>query len=620
MSVRLNPQEIVDELAPAIPAGHRLVLRGLARDAQLKVLLPLLKRELDLEWPALRQILSHPPQPLWALPDITRARKAQTALARLGCVTTLEDVTRFRQVPFVLATATLDVVNQRLRASTAGQFAVAILRADSSALCQALLRLDVAKLLQELGGEGSIDRLDCRHLLIGAPVDPREGAMALRYRLLRELPRRLGSDRDWRLGIALYPVDGADVEVLLTAAIRRAGGEPDANTSERQPSAAPQASADPAQQLLQLARGGLFATLSQLPAADLAATWRALPAEVATDFVARLWWRDESTAELITALPTVSPAPPDRLLEVMPATEFAAGLLQRRTQQNKITALLHHSEQLPALPQLVSQLLQMSVSNTATAENLTDLIQQDPGLTARLLALVNSAFFGFHREITSVKHAVVILGADEIANLATSLASSRLFHIDGRLCGFSATDLWQHANAVAAIARDLAAMETGIAPATAFTAGLLHDIGRSFLLQHGAADYAEICREARERGLPLYSVEEDRLGLDHARIGQILAQHWNLPPALTTAVGCHHAPQTAGDHQALAAVVGLADRLHHQILNAASPDGMLTVGHQRALDQRFGDLLPDSLAMLASEVAGSLERAARLSGRPVETR
>ena len=613
----MNPLEIDGEFESASLTGYRLVLRGLARDVQPRVLLPMLKRELGLDLPAIKRLLSRPPQPLWALPDRERARQAQASLAQYGCATSLEDVVRFRDLPFVVATATVDAIDRSLRARATEQRALVLLRALESEAAAAMIDLDLATLQARLGDDCRLEILDCQHRLLSAPVNPREGVMALRFRLQRALSRHLGREPGWSLGIALFPADGEEVEALLLAALRRSGTAPERGAATDYPDTGPVERIDPVRQALTQARGVAFARLQAAPPDALAASLSSLPAEESAAFVARLWLHDDAGLALQSALSATGGQAPadghaDWLSACIAIPDFNAALARRHAQRHRLGALLQDVEQLPALPQVVTQLLQMSLGDAAGADELAALIEQDPGLTARLLAMVNSAFFGFHREITSVRHAVVILGADEISQLATSLASVRLFRIQDRGSGFTTARLWQHANAVAGIARDLAPADLEIAPTTAYTAGLLHDIGRSFLLQHCAELYAEICLEARASSLPLYAVEEDRLGLDHAQIGERLAQRWNLPLPLTAAVGCHHEPARAGEHRALAALVGLADRLHHQAMDGHAVDGMLTIGHRQALEQRFGDLLPESLAMLTEDVAASIARAEAL--------
>ncbi len=610
------------ESPPDAETAFRLLFRGLSRDVRIDVLLPMLRDKLELSSGELKALLARPPRPLWSVPDVGQARRVQTALASLGCVTTYQEVLDGADWPSPVPLEIIDKFKLSLEAPGERHLAVALIVARPGAGTIALLNSDLAALAGSYGTGFEGAMLDSRHALIMGPADAREGVMALRYSLLQALPKHLGPASDWTLGLAIHPADGETTTALIAAAYRRAAEPTDEAMSAPMSAAAAEAEnfphSDPDRRALTQARGTAFAEVLAISTEQLAGALQQYEAPLQQEFLDRVWLRDERSQHLLDAMsreidPGVAARGRTRLVGLGRQPRFVERLGQRRELRRHVTARLKQVDSLPALPNVVTQIIQRGKDPHTGANELSALIEKDPGLTGKLLKLVNSAFFGFNREINDVKHAVVILGADEVINLAMTLATARLFRVESNGCGFSTNELWSHATGVATIAKFMAARDGDIQPNAAYTAGLLHDLGRIFLLQQFASDYASVYTEARSLQLPLYEVEEDLFGLNHAQIGERLALAWNLPESLALAIGGHHHPDSSSGHAQMAAHIGLADRLHHLLLKPADNDQPLTVGHMRALNRNFADLTPESLALLADEIKPVLEKAAPLN-------
>lgn len=205
----------------------------------------------------------------------------------------------------------------------------------------------------------------------------------------------------------------------------------------------------------------------------------------------------------------------------------------------------------------VSELLQ---SEASSARDFEKVIGQDPNLTARLLKLVNSAFFGLSARIDTVSRAVAIIGLRELQQLVLAISAVKAFsRVDASLINVST--FWRHSVYCGVISQSLGKRCRVLQPERLFVAGLLHDVG-SLLLCHRIP---EVCRDllatAGGDEEALHRAELDELGFSHAELGGLLMDLWRLPNPLQAAVRFHHTPGDAGDGRTEAALVHLANVL-----------------------------------------------------------
>lgn len=222
--------------------------------------------------------------------------------------------------------------------------------------------------------------------------------------------------------------------------------------------------------------------------------------------------------------------------------------------------IVQETRDLPTLPAVVARVGEMVRNPRVSAGDVGKAISEDQALTAKVLRLVNSAFYGFPQQVNSITRAVVILGFSRIRNLA--LTASVLTALPSRHRAFSVHAFWTHSIATAvasdAIARVL--RYTG-EEENAFVAGLLHDVGKLAEMHLFADEFGEVLeRVARDDSL-IGQAEEHVMGVTHAQIGGWLAERWNFPAALSVAIRLHHQPDLAREHRKLAMIVHLADIL-----------------------------------------------------------
>ena len=237
--------------------------------------------------------------------------------------------------------------------------------------------------------------------------------------------------------------------------------------------------------------------------------------------------------------------------------------LRRLLSEPTLMNIVSQVDSIPSLPLLYLQLTEELQSPNATAKSIGKIIAKDPGMTAKVLQMVNSSFFGIPRHIESPEQAVSLLGIDTIRALVLTIEVFSKFD-QGKMPGLSLESLWEHCLEVGAIARALAKSQNLDSHARdyAFMAGLLHDIGKLLLAQYFKSDYSALTSAQSKSSVPVHKAEYDAFGTSHAEVGAYLLGLWGLPDTLVEAVAYHHDPAKCQGHQFEPVVaVHLADGL-----------------------------------------------------------
>ena len=224
--------------------------------------------------------------------------------------------------------------------------------------------------------------------------------------------------------------------------------------------------------------------------------------------------------------------------------------------------ILASVDSLPSLPGIVNELIQAQGREDVSVDDLVHCIAQDQALTARVLRVANSPFYGMQHKVASIHDAVVVLGLRAVSNLVLAASMTGYFTPPPGY-GFDPRGFWRHSFGTALAARILA-QHCRMDPETGFTAGLLHDIGRLMLMTHHAEGYAQVVTTWEEGEAGLWNVERGLLGFDHAQAGELLARRWRFPEAIAQAVARHHTP-AEGQARTFADVIHLADVLAHAL-------------------------------------------------------
>jgi putative nucleotidyltransferase with HDIG domain len=223
-----------------------------------------------------------------------------------------------------------------------------------------------------------------------------------------------------------------------------------------------------------------------------------------------------------------------------------------------VLKLLSRCTEILALPHTVRLILDVTSGKSSSAGDLATLIGSDPALSAGIISVVNSPYFGFAKKVSSVSHAVTVMGFQEVQNIVLSISVIKLFDQKG----FDFIEkLWRHSFAVGVGSRMLAAHLKLKIEGKYFVAGLLHDIGKIFLSQYLPDKFKEM-HAILERGdskITYHALEEGFWGISHAEIGRKLLEFWGFPEDIKDAVAWHHEPSRALSCQALAACLNITD-------------------------------------------------------------
>ena len=223
--------------------------------------------------------------------------------------------------------------------------------------------------------------------------------------------------------------------------------------------------------------------------------------------------------------------------------------------------------ELPTLPAIVLKVNQMLQDVETTTDQLSRVIETDQAMTAKILKLVNSSFYGFKSTISSISTAVIILGFNTVQHAVVSLSVMKSFALLKNLKRLNIQDFWNHSLAVAVISKYLADHSDKALSSDCFTAGLLHDIGKLILAEYFTEYFEKIWLTAVENAISFVDAEKLENAVNHAEIGAYLAEKWLLPQPLVDAIRHHHSAFSS-DHRA-AAVISVADFL---VINTRCPD------------------------------------------------
>ena len=224
---------------------------------------------------------------------------------------------------------------------------------------------------------------------------------------------------------------------------------------------------------------------------------------------------------------------------------------------------------LPSLPAVVLDLLASMEQDDVDIDTLARKIALDQVLTAKALRLANSSFYGMQRQVNTVGEAISVLGLRSIRNLATTAALMGNL-ANGANGSFCVLAFWRHSIGTALCAQALAA-HLGLNKDQAYTAGLLHDIGRLMLATRFPGDYSAVMAHRVAHKSLVIEAEQAVLGLDHTTVGEALALHWKFPEAMQRAVARHHASGSPGV-DAMAQLIYLADATAHALEFSSEED------------------------------------------------
>jgi putative nucleotidyltransferase with HDIG domain len=249
---------------------------------------------------------------------------------------------------------------------------------------------------------------------------------------------------------------------------------------------------------------------------------------------------------------------------------------------NRYKKDIEQIDNLPTLPTVYTEVDRLCKNPDVSADDLSKVIETDPSITLKLLNLSNSAFFGFTRQIKSVRDAISLLGNKTVQNTILSIAVFEVTKNLGDSAGLDKNEFWLHSTAAGSVARFLST-KLSLGRDEAFTSGIVHDMGKIILDSLYEEFYAEVLTRVAESDVSIYDAEEDVIGLNHCQVGLELARAWNLPQELSEAVAYHHRPSMAEKDKEIASLVNLGDAIARQLGVGSGGDQAEVKPHPAAL-------------------------------------
>jgi putative nucleotidyltransferase with HDIG domain len=258
---------------------------------------------------------------------------------------------------------------------------------------------------------------------------------------------------------------------------------------------------------------------------------------------------------------------------------------------------------LPALPQVAIKVMEQVRDPDTTIKSLEEVISTDQALVAKVLRIANSTFYGMRGEVSELRRALVILGFNTIRSIVLTASTEAMYR--SKSSNFKERILWEHALAVGLASRTISREINFPAAEEAFTAGLLHDIGKVVLDNNQGEKYQQVIEQVYNEGSSFVEAEREVFGFDHTEVGSLVARNWTLANPLEEALRLHHNPEEAEVAPQLCAIVALANNMCLKLgigpekkpeLDLASLPGFGLVG-----------IDPGTLDAIAEKITASLE-------------
>ncbi len=246
--------------------------------------------------------------------------------------------------------------------------------------------------------------------------------------------------------------------------------------------------------------------------------------------------------------------------------------------------IIRSVQSIPAFPMTVQKVAQLVSREDYAMADLVNVIKYDQSITANILKMSNAAYFGSRHKIKSIQEAVMYLGQQNLLRVVQTAGISRFYR---RVTGgyvTSARDLWKHSIAVAMMSQILSQKIFRCDDSVLYTAAILHDIGKVFLGEFVQESFSKIEHLVMDRGYSFLDAEHEVLGIDHAALGGMIAEHWRFPAETRDAIAYHHRPDLLdkeGDH--ISWLVYLSDQLCLMVGVDGGIDGLAYKGLEESL-------------------------------------
>ncbi len=251
--------------------------------------------------------------------------------------------------------------------------------------------------------------------------------------------------------------------------------------------------------------------------------------------------------------------------------------------------ILQKVMQLDPVPTVIHQVLALAGDPDASLQDMVEVVERDPAITANLLKYVNSAHLGLLVKVDSVQQAVSMLGLQRVVDMVLSQNLSGNLNHAQQGYGLAKGDLWAQSLAVAVVARDLAKQHDLMSLPAIYTAALLKDIGKVILHEYVSDKLDAIQEQVTEKGLSFIEAEKEVLGMDHATLGGIIAKEWKFSDHMIFMIENHHLPLASSRNDPATATLYLADMVAMMVDTGIGVDRLAYHVHQDVFKEFFTD-------------------------------
>jgi len=232
-------------------------------------------------------------------------------------------------------------------------------------------------------------------------------------------------------------------------------------------------------------------------------------------------------------------------------------MLSPKEIKNKIR-ICQNAAQLMVWPHIHAQIMAVISDETANLARLSAIVGMDPALSAGLLRIANSVYYSQKQPVTAISRAVMLIGLTEFRRLASTTALIQQFSSKEPVLDLNINSLWLHSVVTARVAGIIRGLYPYLDPEEVYTAGLLHDLGKVFMVCYLRDDVIAIAELRHQKRLSWWKAEQE-YGLDHTVVGKAIAQVWGLPPGVANVIAGHHDPLDTQDYFLIKSIVYLAD-------------------------------------------------------------
>ncbi len=227
--------------------------------------------------------------------------------------------------------------------------------------------------------------------------------------------------------------------------------------------------------------------------------------------------------------------------------------------QDELRILTQKIKNLPTIPSILDNILTLLEDENVSALKLEEIISNDQAIASKVLSIANSAYYSLSQKVTSISHAVSLLGFTTVKNIA--IGTSIFSNFSDKGSGIDLKDLYLHSIGTAMASEKIARKFSNIQPETAFIGGLLHDIGKLILIDIFQKQYRDAVETARDTACSICFAEDRVFGTNHITVGEWLCDRWHLPPEVILSVKYHRAPWLSGENKELPSAIYLANNI-----------------------------------------------------------